>query len=111
MKLPLPVYWLLGVAVMAVVTYIPRVVPLTLMRRRVESRFWQSFLFYMPYAVLGAMTFPALLSATASPLSAAAGMAAALLMAYRGCSLLPVAAVATAVVFLVERLLGLPLWG
>ena len=59
-----PVYYALGVLVMAVVTYIPRVLPLSLMRRRVESRFLQSFLYYMPYAVLGAMTFPAILEAT-----------------------------------------------
>ena len=106
-----PMYWLLGVAVMAAVTYVPRVVPLTLMRRRVGSRFWRSFLHYMPYAALGAMTFPALLDATASPISAVAGMAAALVTAWLGFSLLPVAATATAVVFVVERLLGLPFFG
>lgn len=68
-----PVYYALGVLVMAVVTYIPRMLPLSLLRRRVESRFLQSFLYYMPYAVLGAMTFPAILEATATPWSAAVG--------------------------------------
>ena len=72
-----PVYYALGVLVMAVVTYIPRVLPLSLMRRRVESRFLQSFLYYMPYAVLGAMTFPAILFATDSMISAAVGFVVA----------------------------------
>lgn len=100
-------YWLTGVAVMAVVTYIPRVLPLSLLRRPVRSRFWQSFLAYMPYAVLGAMTFPAILEATATPLSAVVGMAAALLTAFLGCGLLPVALVATTAVFLTEWLMRL----
>lgn len=68
-----PVYYALGVLVMAVVTYIPRVLPLSLMRRRVESRFLQSFLYYMPYAVLGAMTFPAILGGDGHPLVGGGG--------------------------------------
>ena len=100
-------YWLCGVAVMAVVTYIPRVLPLSLMQRPVRSRFWQSFLAYMPYAVLGAMTFPAILEATATPLSAAIGMAAALVLSFCRCGLLPVALVSTAAVFLSEWLMRL----
>ena len=100
-----PVYYALGVLVMAVVTYIPRVLPLSLMRRRVESRFLQSFLYYMPYAVLGAMTFPAILEATATPWSAAVGMA--LSLAYLRLNLLPVALASTASVFVVEWAMGL----
>ena len=102
-----PVYYALGVLVMAVVTYIPRVLPLSLMRRRVESRFLQSFLYYMPYAVLGAMTFPAILEATATPWSAAVGMAVALILAYLRLNLLPVALASTASVFVVEWAMGL----
>ena len=102
-----PVYYALGVLVMAVVTYIPRVLPLSLMRRRVESRFLQSFLYYMPYAVLGAMTFPAILEATATPWSAAVGMAVALIPAYLRLNLLPVALASTASVFVVEWAMGL----
>ena len=98
-----PVYYALGVLVMAVVTYIPRVLPLSLMRRRVESR----FLYYMPYAVLGAMTFPAILEATATPWSAAVGMAVALILAYLRLNLLPVALASTASVFVVEWAMGL----
>ena len=102
-----PVYWALGVLVMAVVTYIPRVLPLSLMRRRVENRFLQSFLYYMPYAVLGAMTFPAILGATATPWSAAAGMAVALILSWLRLNLLPVALASTATVFVMEWLLGI----
>lgn len=100
------VYWALGVLVMAVVTYIPRVLPLSLMRRRVQNRFLQSFLYYMPYAVLGAMTFPAILGSTATPWSAVAGMAAALLLSWLRLGLLPVALVSTATVFVVEWLMA-----
>ena len=71
-------YCLCGIAVLAVVTYIPRALPLSVLRRQVKSRFLQAFLFYMPYAVLGAMTFPAILYSTSSIWSAAAGMAVAL---------------------------------
>lgn len=102
-----PVYWALGVLLMAAVTYIPRALPLSLMRRRIENRFSQSFLYYMPYAVLGAMTFPAILDATATPWSAALGMAAALLLSWLRLGLLPVALASTAVVFIVEWMMGL----
>jgi len=70
------------VLVMAVVTYIPRALPLTLMRRQVQNRFVQSVLFYMPYAVLGAMIFPSVLEATATPWSALAGVAVALVLSW-----------------------------
>lgn len=98
-------YWAAAVLVMAVVTYIPRALPLSLIRKKVKNRFLQSFLYYMPYAVLGAMTFPAILYATATPWSALAGFAAALLLSFVGLNLLPVALVSTGVVFLVEWLM------
>ncbi len=101
-----PVYWTLGVLLMAVVTYIPRMLPLSLIRCRIDSRFWQSFLYYMPYAVLGAMTFPAILYATAIPWSAAFGMAVALILSWLRLGLLPVSLMSTAAVFLIEWLLG-----
>lgn len=96
------IYWLCAIAVMAVVTYIPRVLPLSLVRQKTESPFLRSFLYYMPFAVLGAMTFPSLLYATATPVSAVMGMGTALVMAFLGAQLLPVALVSTAVVFLTE---------
>ena len=84
-------YWAAAVLVMAVVTYLPRALLLTLLRRPVKSRFLRSFLYYMPFAVLGAMTFPAILYATATPWSALAGFAVALLLSWFGLSLLPFA--------------------
>ena len=95
-------YWAAAVLVMAVVTYLPRALPLTLLRRPVKSRFLRSFLYYMPFAVLGAMTVPAILYATATPWSALAGFAVALLLSWFGLSLLPVALASTAMVFAVE---------
>lgn len=98
-------YWVGGVAVMALVTYLPRVLPLSLMRGKVNQPFIRSLLYYMPYAVLGAMTFPAILYSTASLWSALAGMTAALLLAFRKKGLLPVALASTAAVFVTESLL------
>ncbi|MGI6265306.1 MAG: AzlD domain-containing protein [Acutalibacteraceae bacterium] len=100
-------YYLIGVAVMAFVTYLPRVWPLALVRKKVENRFVRSFLAYMPVAVLGAMTVPAIFYATATPWSALAGMATALVMAYFRLPLLPVAVASTVTVWIVERILGL----
>ena len=93
------------IAVMAVVTYLIRMLPLAFMRRKIKNRFLLSFLRYVPYAVLGAMTFPAILTATGSVISAAIGFAAALLLAFRGKSLLTVAVFASAVVLVCELIL------
>lgn len=73
---------LLYIAVMAGVTYIIRVVPFTLLRRKIRNPFWLSFLEFIPYAVLAAMTIPAIFYSTGSPLTAAVGTAVALLLAY-----------------------------
>ena len=100
-------YWAAAVLLMAVVTYIPRMLPLSLIRKRIGNQFLQSFLYYMPYAVLGAMTFPSILYATATPWSATAGFAAALILSFVGWNLLPVALVSTGVVFLTEWLMGM----
>lgn len=95
-------YLALAVVVMAAVTYLPRALPLTLLRRPVKSRFLRSFLYYMPFAVLGAMTFPAILYATATPWSALAGFVVAMGLSWFGLSLLPVALASTIMVFAVE---------
>lgn len=79
------------VLVMAGVTYLIRMLPLAVIRGRVKSRFVRSFLFYVPYAVLGAMTFPDVLYSTGSLWTALAGLAVAIVMAWRGRSLLTVA--------------------
>lgn len=85
-------------AVMAVVTYLIRMLPLTVYRRPIRSRFVQSFLTYIPYAVLGAMTFPDVLYSTGDLRTAAVGVIAAVVLAWRGKSLLTVALAACAAV-------------
>lgn len=94
---------LIAVAIMALVTYIPRMLPLTVFRRKIQNHFIRSFLAYVPYAVLAAMTFPSILYATGSVLSAVAGMAAALILSYCNKGLLTVAIGSVAVVFLTEQ--------
>jgi len=77
--------------VMAAVTYMIRMLPLTVFRKEIKSRFVRSFLHYVPYAVLGAMTFPDVLYATGSLWTALCGLIVAVVMAWRGRSLLSVA--------------------
>ncbi|MDO4322007.1 MAG: AzlD domain-containing protein [Lachnospiraceae bacterium] len=93
------------ILVMAGVTYLIRMLPMALIRREITSPYIKSFLYYVPYACLAAMTFPAILSATESIISAAAGFAAALAAAYKEKSLITVALVACCAVFIVERIL------
>ena len=92
---------------MALTTYLIRVLPLTIFRKPIRSRFLRSFLHYVPYACLTAMTFPAILSSTASILSGAAALIVAILLAYRGKSLVVVAGSSSAAVLLVECILKL----
>ena len=98
-------YVLIAVAVMAIVTYIPRFLPLTFMRRRIQNRFIRSFLYYVPYAVLAAMTLPSILYSTSSLISAVFGMIAAVILAYRNYGLTLVALGAVFVVFITEQLM------
>ena len=93
------------ILVMAVVTYLIRMVPLTLIRKNINSRFIKSFLYYVPYATLAAMTFPAILHASDDMRASIAGFAVALALAFRKRSLLTVAVAACAVVFIVELFL------
>lgn len=91
------------IIVMAGVTYLIRMLPLALSKKEITSPFVKSFLFYVPYACLAAMTFPAILFSTASVLSAGIGFAVALFAAYKEKSLLTVALLACAAVFIAER--------
>lgn len=95
----------LYILVMAGVTYLIRVIPLALTKKEIPNPFIKSFLFYVPYACLAAMTFPAILYATSSVISAAVGFAVALIAAYKEKSLLTVALLACAAVFIAERIL------
>ena len=97
----------LYIAAMALTTYLVRMLPLTVFRKPIKSRFVRSFLHYVPYACLAAMTFPAILQDTGSMLSGAAALAVAVVLAYCNKSLIVVALSSSAAVFIVERLLGL----
>lgn len=80
-----------AVSLMALVTYLPRVIPLVVFRREINSPFLKSFLYYVPYAVLGAMTFPDIFSSTGSLNTAIAGCVVTLFLAYKEQDLIIVA--------------------
>ena len=92
---------------MALTTYLIRMLPLTIFRKPIKSRFLRSFLHYVPYACLTAMTFPAILSSTASIVSGAAALVVGVILAYRGKSLIVVAVASSAAVLLTELLINL----
>lgn len=89
----------LYIAVMALVTYIVRMFPLTFFRRKIKSRFLKSFLFYIPYAILSAMTIPAIFYSTGSVITAAVGTVIAVVLAYFELPLIVVALAASAGAF------------
>ena len=97
----------LYIAAMALTTYLIRVLPLPLLRKPIKSRFLRSFLHYVPYACLTAMTFPAILSSTASIVSGAAALLVAVVLAYRGRNLLTVSLAASAAVMITEWIMVL----
>ena len=94
------------IATMAITTYLIRVLPLTIFRKPIRSRFLRSFLHYVPYACLTAMTFPAILGSTESVLSGAAALAVAVWLAYRGKSLITVALSSSVAVLAVRWLMN-----
>lgn len=85
---------------MALVTYIPRVLPIVLFRKEIQSRFIKSFLYYVPFSVLGALTFPDIFYSTGDFKTALAGTLVALVLAYLGKSLVVVAIGAILTVFI-----------
>ena len=99
------VYLVAAVAIMFAVTYLPRTLPLVLFRREIKSTWLRSFLHYVPYAVLTALTVPAIFAATRDWRSAAAGLAVAVLLAWRRRPLLVVALAAAATVWVAEAVL------
>ena len=90
------------ILVMAVTTYLIRVLPLTLIRKPIKNKFIRSFLYYVPYVTLSVMTFPSIITATSSIYSGAAGFLAALVLAFCGAGLLKVAVGACWIVCLLE---------
>ena len=67
---------------MALVTYVIRALPVTIINKEVKSRYIKSFLFYVPYAVLASMTFPSIFYSTGNVVSSAVGTAVAIVLAY-----------------------------
>ena len=88
------------IAVMAGVTYLIRMIPLTLVRRQIKSCFINSFLYYIPYTVLSAMTFPAIFNSTGDIITSSVGTVTALILAYVGMPLIVVALAAAGSAYL-----------
>lgn len=97
-------YLLGGIAIMAIMTYIIRVTPMVIFRKKIENVRIKSFLHYVPYTVLAAMTFPAIFSSTQSSVSAIAGCIVGVVLAYFNKGLLVVALGAAGTVFLAGML-------
>lgn len=93
------------IIVMAVVTYLIRMLPLVLLKKEITSPFVKSFLYYVPFACLAAMTFPAMIYAPDLLVAGIAGFVVALVLSYLEQSLIVVALAACVAVFMVERLI------
>lgn len=97
--------YIIYIVIMAGVTYLIRALPITLFQKEIKNIYIKSFLFYVPYAVLGAMTFPAIFTATGSVIPSISGCIVALYFAYKEKSLIQVALWACVAAFLVNQLL------
>ena len=100
-------YLIAGMAVMALMTYLIRMLPMVIFRKKITNVYIRSFLYYVPYTVLAAMTFPAILTSTATVISGTAALIVAVWLAIRDKSLLVVALGSSAAVFATEILLSL----
>lgn len=93
------------ILVLTAVTYLIRVLPLTLIRREIKNTFLRSFLYYVPYVTLAVMTFPSILSATESPIAGAIALCAGILLAWFGAGLFQVSVLCCVAVFIAELFL------
>lgn len=93
------------IAVIALVSYFIRVLPLTLIRKPITNVYLNSFLYYVPYVTLAVMTFPAILHATESPAAGAAALIVGMMAAWQGKSLFQVALVCCTVVLGIELII------
>lgn len=93
------------IAVMAIVTFLIRALPLTLLRREIKNVYIKSFLYYVPYVTLAVMTFPAIMDATRSPYAGLAALVAGIALAWKGASLLTVSVACCATVYILELLI------
>ncbi len=96
------------IAVMFLVTYAIRVIPTTLIRKQIKSRFIQSFLYYVPFVTLAVMTFPAIIESAQSPISGLLALAVGIIAAYFDAGLLKVSIACCSAVFIWELFLSLP---
>lgn len=92
----------LYILIMAVVTFLIRVLPLTLIRREIKNKTIRSFLYYVPYVTLAVMTFPAILDATQSVWAALAALVVGIVLAWCGAGLFPISVLCCVVVFVLE---------
>lgn len=92
--------------IMAGVTYLVRMLPITLFQKEITNIYIKSFLYYVPYAVLGCMTFPAVFSATGSVIPSTLASFAGIYFAYKEKSLVQVAIVVCVVAYVVSMLMG-----
>lgn len=88
--------------VMALSTYLIRVLPLTIIRKPIRNQFIQSFLYYVPYVTLSVMTFPAIMNVTSSPLAGGIVLVVGMACAYKGLGLFPVSMICCVIVFILE---------
>ena len=95
----------ISILVAALTSALIRILPLTLIRGKIENQFIQSFLFYLPYVTLAVMTFPAIVNATQSPAAGAMALVAGIAAAWLGASLFQVSVICCAVVFVLELFL------
>ena len=95
----------IAILVAAGVSLLVRVLPLTLIRRKITNRFLRSFLYYVPYATLAVMTFPAIIDAAGNPVAGIAALAVGGILAWFGAGLFPVALASCVTVFLTEWLM------
>ncbi|MCH5201796.1 MAG: AzlD domain-containing protein [Oscillospiraceae bacterium] len=93
------------ILIMAGVSFLIRVLPLTLIRKQIKNQFIQSFLYYVPYVTLAVMTFPAIINATQSPISGLIALIVGIVAAWFGASLFQVSCSCCAVVLIAELFL------
>lgn len=90
------------ILIMALVTFLIRALPMTLIRKPIKNEFIKSFLYYVPYVTLAVMTFPAIIECSNSPLAGGLALIIGIIAAYKNASLIKVALIACVVVFIVE---------
>lgn len=100
------IYVLSVIGIMAAMSYLPRVLPLTLFRKKITNKYILSFLMYMPYGVLSAMVLPSIFYSTGSLVSAIVGGIIAIIVSFFKLGLLPTALIATFCTFICERIMA-----